>query len=1527
MKKIFFSFFLLISFFLSGCGGSDKNSPPTANAGSDKTVVAGNRVTLSGVATDPDNDISRIKWTQITGKTVNLENSDTLKPTFTAPATILKQSYEFQLEVKDSKELTATDSVIIHVNVKNPDAVAYAGPDRQGSTVENFSNPKSSEIIFIDGNQSSGCSFEWSVISAPENSRYSFTSKKTPSTGFYADIAGEYILKIKADNCQGHTSEDEVFIKLIQDSDSDGVEDKNDLDRDGDSYLNNNDIFPDNRATHLDFDGDGTGNYYEDDVDGDGVTDLDDDYPLDPALNKVKVYMEATETDSSNQNDGITVSENAGSSPIKISGINYSSSGPDLDYFLISMTTGIYSVVVHSENKNMSPSVTFITSTGAPLPLNRSNFVDQPGLSAVGVSIPSDGNYYLVITDSSGNSNKDWHYTADIFPDTDMDGISNDLEKALDSNDLSPDSDGDSIPDFIEIKQASKNWAMYKDMDNDGLPPWWDMDSDGDMIPDNIEFYTNNEKPDLDPYELLALNDADGDGFFNFVDTNSDNTSYADDRDQAGINPVSPLDTDKDGIPDFMDKDNDNDGLKDSEETLSTYNVELTAPGAEGTKIADSLLIKRVYNKKRGIGNLSVAGETLLVNVVNGPASAEELKAVFNTVDGSVTQTASSFTNSTAAFTGPDNIESGLVEFYLVSGSKKTDSVPLQVRSSSEPLISEIEFDSSNSNATIKGQNLKAELTVNFTGASTVCYNSGGSDTEVKFIVPGGVRSGYVSVASQSGKSNEIWLNITRRISGRIESPNPDIDLTTLDVSLTPYKEIFPQADGSFVTEASPVKPTTISALLEKESSTKELPQYGVYLSAIIFPDEDSITLNAESTAASLIWNGLGIGEVIDKSSYTKIYDEILMLTEFKELTTLLQNKLSENPQIISEGSTELTNSLEKALEAAAKCIDKPKAVQSAHEKNLKRNLQGFFGDDAEVTPEEADDIKVYEHNDSGNITVENDTQLYLSVKITGSNGKILQNHIKGLSGMTGPQGYGLLFYASTNQFKEPKGKNAVVEVISPGIGAEYAPKQLALDSVWKKLYFRTLVERVLWPVMGEFLPLPENDFVDILWNNAPGLVDIVVTKALEGDVEGSIKSLVDLLWQDIASVPPGPITTAIAKKLGKDFAEEILAKIAAKIGAKFVPLIGQIALAAEIAGKINTGSNIAKAVVDFYSTDAVIHFNVTFPLSIEEVLPEKIRPNGKDKIFKITGSGFSSIQRGWWPFENHLKPRVKITDKDGIEVRARIRYIHPDGTAMTILIPGWFLDEYTKGPLNIEINHPCDTPDAIVKKENAIKLAKDLELTSISPSSGGTGLSATLYGVGFSANPAENQVSIGGKNALISNATENTLKVIIPTSLDPGSHNVTVKVKQDGNWSAPSNSVTYEVVQGKVSIVVCDNGGAKDDAFALYIDGIYVGTMYANDYDYCDTYNPILNEGYHSAMLVGVEAPDSIGTYSIRFNGAGSVTGSPTQGYDLTPGVRKNYNFQVVSEERQINSLKKLRTNRQSMVKGFKKTAPLTEK
>ncbi|QTA87701.1 PKD domain-containing protein [Desulfonema magnum] len=89
---------------------------PTADAGPDKTVDEGNTVTLDGSGSVGDE--LTYKWRQTAGTSVSLSESDTDKPTFTAPYIDDEdddESLTFELTVTNKNNLKDTDTCVIRV--------------------------------------------------------------------------------------------------------------------------------------------------------------------------------------------------------------------------------------------------------------------------------------------------------------------------------------------------------------------------------------------------------------------------------------------------------------------------------------------------------------------------------------------------------------------------------------------------------------------------------------------------------------------------------------------------------------------------------------------------------------------------------------------------------------------------------------------------------------------------------------------------------------------------------------------------------------------------------------------------------------------------------------------------------------------------------------------------------------------------------------------------------------------------------------------------------------------------------------------------------------------------------------------------------------------------------------------------------------------------------------------------------------------------------------------------------------------
>ena len=103
---------------------------PTANAGTDQTVISGITVTLDGSAsTDPHTQPLTYSWVQLAGVSVTLTGADAAVATFTAPTVTDTQVLTFELTVSNGT-YSHGDQVQVTVNV--PQARRQGGPCREG---------------------------------------------------------------------------------------------------------------------------------------------------------------------------------------------------------------------------------------------------------------------------------------------------------------------------------------------------------------------------------------------------------------------------------------------------------------------------------------------------------------------------------------------------------------------------------------------------------------------------------------------------------------------------------------------------------------------------------------------------------------------------------------------------------------------------------------------------------------------------------------------------------------------------------------------------------------------------------------------------------------------------------------------------------------------------------------------------------------------------------------------------------------------------------------------------------------------------------------------------------------------------------------------------------------------------------------------------------------------------------------------------------------------------------------------------
>ena len=214
----------LILAFLVACG-SEPNTPPIADAGTDQSATVGESVTFNGSgSSDLDGDALSFAWTLVArpaGSAATLRGDDTPTPSLT-PDTA--GDYTLELVVSDGTDRSGPDRVTLEVlsptlppDSPTPPAnnapVADAGADLtvdEGSTV------------ILDGSGSSDPSgdaltYAWLFITWPERDSapaptLSGTDTATPS--FTAASVGSYTLELTVSDGE-HTTSDRVTITAV----------------------------------------------------------------------------------------------------------------------------------------------------------------------------------------------------------------------------------------------------------------------------------------------------------------------------------------------------------------------------------------------------------------------------------------------------------------------------------------------------------------------------------------------------------------------------------------------------------------------------------------------------------------------------------------------------------------------------------------------------------------------------------------------------------------------------------------------------------------------------------------------------------------------------------------------------------------------------------------------------------------------------------------------------------------------------------------------------------------------------------------------------------------------------------------------------------------------------------------------------------------------------------------------------------------------------------------------------------------
>ncbi len=193
------------------------NASPTAVAGADQQVSAGDMVTLDGSgSTDPDDGIAGYQWVQLAGPSVVLSDPAGMQPDFPAPqADAGGVSLSFQLTVTDHGGLQDSDTVIVNILSGNQPPVADAGPDQ--TVLEG-------DLVALDASGSSDpddglASYQWTQTSGLP---VTLSDSRAVSPSFDApmidSVSEQLVFELSVTDRGGLNAVDQVIITVNQNS-------------------------------------------------------------------------------------------------------------------------------------------------------------------------------------------------------------------------------------------------------------------------------------------------------------------------------------------------------------------------------------------------------------------------------------------------------------------------------------------------------------------------------------------------------------------------------------------------------------------------------------------------------------------------------------------------------------------------------------------------------------------------------------------------------------------------------------------------------------------------------------------------------------------------------------------------------------------------------------------------------------------------------------------------------------------------------------------------------------------------------------------------------------------------------------------------------------------------------------------------------------------------------------------------------------------------------------------------------------
>ena len=189
---------------------STVNSPPVANAGTDRTALVGQTITLDGSASsDVDGDALTFRWSLTSvpaGSAATLSDINAVMPSFVVDR---PGAYVAQLIVNDGSADSAPD--VVTVNTANSKPTANAGPD-QTAPVGTLITLNGGGSADVDGD---ALTFRWSFTARPAGSAAALSDPFAVNPTFTIDRPGSYAVQLIVNDGTVDSDADTVSISTV----------------------------------------------------------------------------------------------------------------------------------------------------------------------------------------------------------------------------------------------------------------------------------------------------------------------------------------------------------------------------------------------------------------------------------------------------------------------------------------------------------------------------------------------------------------------------------------------------------------------------------------------------------------------------------------------------------------------------------------------------------------------------------------------------------------------------------------------------------------------------------------------------------------------------------------------------------------------------------------------------------------------------------------------------------------------------------------------------------------------------------------------------------------------------------------------------------------------------------------------------------------------------------------------------------------------------------------------------------------